>query len=47
MLASLLRIILLTATLRILERGLDKGPIIEYSWVSGQKAFQIMNELVR
>lgn len=91
MLASLLRIILLTATLKILERGLDKGPIIqkgyntaerigtwkdyivyspvilpingivpptglpcfivekdnEYSWVSGQKAFQIMNELVR
>lgn len=29
MLASLLRIILLTATLKILERGLDKGPIIE------------------
>ena len=28
MLASLLRIILLTATLKILERGLDKGPII-------------------
>ena len=30
MLASLLRIILLTATLKILERGLDKGPIIKY-----------------
>ena len=30
MLASLLRIILLTATLKILERGLDKGPIIFY-----------------
>ena len=30
MLASLLRIILLTATLKILERGLDKGPIIGY-----------------
>ena len=29
MLASLLRIILLTATLKILERGLDKGPIID------------------
>ena len=29
MLASLLRIILLTATLKILERGLDKGPIIK------------------
>ena len=28
MLASLLRIILLTATLKILERVLDKGPII-------------------
>ena len=31
MLASLLRIILLTATLKILERGLDKGPIIMLS----------------
>ena len=31
MLASLLRIILLTATLKILERGLDKGPIIDSS----------------
>ena len=31
MLASLLRIILLTATLKILERGLDKGPIIQYN----------------
>ena len=31
MLASLLRIILLTATLKILERGLDKGPIIYFS----------------
>ena len=30
MLASLLRIILLTATLKILERGLDKGPIIVF-----------------
>ena len=29
LLASLLRIILLTATLKILERGLDKGPIIK------------------
>jgi glycosyltransferase involved in cell wall biosynthesis len=29
LLASLLRIILLTATLKILERGLDKGPIID------------------
>ena len=36
MLASLLRIILLTATLKILERGLDKGPII------GDASFQII-----
>ena len=36
MLASLLRIILLTATLKILERGLDKGPIIDELRESGQ-----------
>ena len=34
MLASLLRIILLTATLKILERGLDKGPIITKSKIT-------------
>lgn len=34
MLASLLRIILLTATLKILERGLDKGPIIHVSIIN-------------
>ena len=38
MLASLLRIILLTATLKILERGLDKGPIIVSYSISNPKS---------
>ena len=39
MLASLLRIILLTATLKILERGLDKGPIIKCHTASAHTQF--------
>ena len=38
MLASLLRIILLTATLKILERGLDKGPII-FDYYKSERLF--------
>ena len=50
MLASLLRIILLTATLKILERGLDKGPIILYERFLLTKLFidkRFLNEFRR
>ncbi len=43
MLASLLRIILLTATLKILERGLDKGPIIhENSYFTNDLIYELI-----
>ena len=44
MLASLLRIILLTATLKILERGLDKGPIIGIKYVQSLKGDIVIKE---
>ena len=47
MLASLLRIILLTATLKILERGLDKGPIIYNLFTENRHTFRIKYPMLR